>query len=280
MRVDSHQHFWKIDRGDYGWLTPQSGVLYRDYVPADLRCELAAAGIDRTVLVQAAETDAETDFLLEIAAQTDFVAGVVGWLDFESDTFGQRLADLQRHAKFVGVRPMLQEHEDNAYILRPRVLDNLRHLSTTGLAFDFLTFTRHLGHVLEVLDKVPGLKAVIDHISKPLIANGQLEPWRRLIAEVAAHPSVYCKISGMVTEAEPDRWTEGDIRPFSDTVVASFGPRRIMFGSDWPVCLGQASYAQVVALADRLTDGLTTEAEKADFFGGNATHFYDLKLID
>lgn len=249
MLVDAHHHFWKPARGDYGWLGSAPEILRRDYLPSDMVPLLKRFGVAKTILVQAADTEAETEFLLDIARDNDFVAGVVGWLDLDSDDFPARLARMMARPKFVGVRPMLQDLADDAWILRPRVLRSLAHIADSGIAFDFLTFPRHLPHVATVMLQVPGLRAVIDHISKPPIAAGQLDPWREQIARIAAFSNVHCKLSGMVTEADPATWTVADLEPFVHHVADCFGPDRLMLGSDWPVCRIAGEYGDVLAAA-------------------------------
>ncbi|KQZ12641.1 amidohydrolase [Mesorhizobium sp. Root554] len=249
MIIDAHHHLWRPERGDYGWMTGAPDVLLRDYLPADLEPLLKRFGIAKTIVVQAAPTRAETDFLLQLAAETDFIAGVVGWLDMESEDFAAQLASYSRKPKFVGLRPMLQDLDDDAWILRPAVLRSLEQIAESGIAFDFLTFPRHLDHVATALEKVPGLRAVIDHISKPPIAAEQLDPWRDGIARVAAFEGVHCKISGMITEADPAHWRVSDIEPFVQHVANCFGPDRLMFGSDWPVCRLAGEYGDVLAAA-------------------------------
>jgi L-fuconolactonase len=271
---DSHHHFWSVSRGDYGWMGEHVAPLLRDFLPADLAPLLRRTGITRTILVQAAETEAETDFLLDLAGKTDFVAGVVGWLDMERDDFPARLDHYRRQPKWVGLRPMLQEHADDAFILRPRVLDNLARVAEAGIPFDILTFTRHLPHVREALARTPGLRAVVDHVSKPAIAAGHLDPWRERIAAVAAFPAVSCKLSGLVTEAGPGTWTLDDLRPYVDHVVACFGPDRLMFGSDWPVCTLNASYAEVANAMRALLMPHFGPEEMEKVFSTNAARFY------
>lgn len=277
MIIDAHQHFWQVARGDYHWMSPDVGVLYRDYMPEDLRPVLHRAGVGRTVLVQAAETEAETAFLLDLAERTDFVAGVVGWLDFDDAGLPGKLEQLLRRPKFVGLRPMLQDTADDAYILRPRVLDNLRHVASLGLPFDILSFPRHLPHVLKALDRVPDLRAVVDHISKPPIAAGGLDGWAEDMARLAARPNLWCKLSGMVTEADHKAWGPEDLRPFVQHVFDLFGPDRVMFGSDWPVCLRAASYAEVLNALRTLLDPQLDAAAMAKVYGDNAGAFYRLK---
>src|SRR5579875_702584 len=212
MRIDSHQHYWKPARGDYHWMTPPGTVLNRDYLPADLRPALERHKIRKTVLVQAAQTVAETEFLLELAASDDSIAGVVGWLDMEARDFPVQFERFRQNPRFIGLRPMLQDLEDDRWILRPAVVEALRHVAGADFPFEFLTYTRHLPYVLEVLDAVPGLRAVIDHVSKPEIRAGKLDPWRELIAAAARHPNLFCKLSGMVTEADHRRWRAADLR--------------------------------------------------------------------
>jgi L-fuconolactonase len=226
--------------------------------------------------VQAAQTEAETDFLLDLAAESDFVSGVVGWLDFEDERFGSKLEQLLRRPKFVGLRPMLQDHADDAYILRPRVMENLRRVEALDLPFDILTYPRHLPHVLAALEQLPRLRAVVDHISKPPIAIGRVGGWAEDMAAIASHQNVCCKLSGMVTEAHQADWKPADLAPFVGHVVAVFGEDRVMFGSDWPVCLLAASYAEVVN-ALRTILGPSLNADGLDkLFGRNAAAFYKL----
>ena len=276
MRIDSHQHFWKASRGDYHWMSPSVPVLCRDYTPDDLRPALVEARIDKTVLVQAAQTTAETDFLLELAASCDFVAGVVGWLDMESPDFPRRFEQYRANSKFVGLRPMLQDIADDAWILRPVVLESLKRVAEAEFPFEFLTYTRHLPHVLKALQFVPGLRAVIDHISKPDIKAQKMEPWKTLLGDVARHQNVYCKLSGMVTEADQQNWTVEDLRPYVQHVTDCFGSDRVMFGSDWPVCRLAAEYQQVVAaLMEALGPDMNNESE-TKLFGTNAARFYGI----
>ena len=276
MNIDAHQHFWRVDRGDYGWMSPSVPTLYRDYLPPDLAPLLQAAEIDRTILVQAAQTEAETEFLLDLADNTPFVAGVVGWLEMDDESFPERLERFRRNPKFVSVRPMLQDLADDAYLLRPKVVANLNYLASIDFPFEFLTFPRHLAHVESVLRQVPGLRAVIDHLSKPPIGSGELEPWRGLIGRVAAFPNLSCKVSGMVTEADHANWTIDDLKPYVDHVVDSFGADRVMFGSDWPVALQAATYGEVVETARTLLGARLDAAGMAAAFGGNAARFYGL----
>ena len=274
MRIDSHQHFWKASRGDYHWMSPAVQVLCHDYLPEDLRPLLAKAGIDKTVLVQAAQTTGETDFLLNLAESSNFIAGVVGWLDLDSPAFPRQFERYRVNPRFIGLRPMLQDIADDRWIVRPRVIDALRLVANSDFPFEFLTYTRHLPHVLEALELAPGLRAVVDHVSKPEIKARTMEPWKMLVTQVARHENVFCKLSGMVTEADHENWTVDDLRPYVNHVVGEFGWDRVMFGSDWPVCRLAAEYEDVLAaLRTILSDRLNEDVERK-VFGANAARFY------
>jgi L-fuconolactonase len=274
VRVDAHHHFWQWSKG---WFSRPEAVLSLDYLPETLAPILKAQGIDKTIVVQTSPTVAETDFLLELAKTSGFIGGVVGWLDLESPNFPQELERYRRNRYFVAVRPMLQSLPEDDWILRPRVMESLSLIAQTGLAFDFLTFTRHLPYVLQVLERIPQLPAVMDHLSKPEIMAGRMQPWQDLMSEVALHQNVYCKLSGMVTEADPLSWNRAQLRPYADHVMEHFGPGRVMFGSDWPVCLLAASYEEVMTTTRALVlDNLGSSAEQA-VFGGNAARFYRLE---
>ena len=279
MIIDAHQHFWRISRGDYHWMTPTMPLLARDYLADDLRPHLRKAGVARTVLIQAAATEAETDFLLELASRTDFVAGVTGWLDLGDRGFPQRLAHYRRHPKFVAVRPMLQDLKDDAWILGPVVLGNLHHLAELKFPFEFLTFPRHLPHVLRALEETPALHAVVDHLSKPPIASGALEPWATLMKRVADFPGVHCKLSGMVTEADHAGWSPDSLAPYVDHVVDVFGADRLLFGSDWPVCRLAAEYGEVVNGLRTVLSARMGPRELEKVFRRNAEGFYGLEKV-
>ncbi|MGH7953097.1 MAG: amidohydrolase family protein [Limisphaerales bacterium] len=276
MIIDSHQHFWKAARGDYHWMNSTVPALCRDYLPEDIRPWLVKNRIDKTILVQAAQTKAETDFLLDLATKNDFIAGVIGWLDMDGPNFANELELYSRKPKFLGVRPMLQDLPDDDWILRPRVMDSLKLLAERDIPFEFLTYTRHLPHVLKVLEAVPHLRAVVDHISKPEIKNRKFDPWRNLMAEVAKHPNVHCKLSGMITEADYKTWTAEDLRPYVEHILECFGFERVMFGSDWPVCLLAGSYDQVIGALQTILKPHLNKRREVDIFGGNAARFYML----
>jgi L-fucono-1,5-lactonase len=272
MLIDAHQHFWRVDRGDYGWLTPALTELYRDFGPEDLEPLLARHGIARTILVQAAPTVAETEFLLEVAAGTPFVAGVVGWADFAAPDAPEAIAQLAENPLLVGLRPMVQDIADDDWLVRPELGAAFRALVEHGLVFDALTLPRHLPRLLVTLDHHPDLPVVVDHGSKPLIHERRLDPWRADIAAVAARPGAVCKLSGLVTEAGPD-WTLEDLRPTADHLLATFGPERLLWGSDWPVVTLAGGYDRWREAALQLTAHLGGP-ERVAVLGGNAARVY------
>ena len=276
MRIDSHQHFWQVSRGDYFWMSPSAPILCRDYLPQDLKPLLDRHRIDKTILVQAAPTVAETNFLLDIAAEHDFVAGVTGWLDMDSENFVEQFTGYIRLPKFAGLRPMLQDIPEDDWILKPRVMQSLRQVAEMDFPFELLTYTRQLPFVLKALDELPRLRAVVNHISKPEIKERKMEPWKSLLHEVAQHPNVYCKLSGMITEANLQKWKPDDLRPYVESVLEDFGPDRVMFGSDWPVCLLAGSYDQVIDALTVILAPRLDEASTAAVFGNNAARFYKL----
>jgi L-fuconolactonase len=271
--IDSHQHFWHWSKG---WFSRPEPVFSRNYLPADLAPLLLAQGIDKTIVVQTAAMTAETDFLLELANTADFIGGVVGWLDLESPEFPRTLEHYCRNRYFVGVRPMLESLPEDEWLLRTRVLEALSLIAQAGVAFEFLTFTRHLPFVLKVLDKVENLRAVLDHLSKPEIKSGKLQPWSDLMREIALHTNVYCKLSGMVTEADHHHWTIDQLLPYAEHVMKEFRAERVMFGSDWPVCLLAATYEQAYSVARSLVVRSLGEGAIQAVFGDNAARFYQL----
>ena len=275
MLIDAHQHFWRPSRGDYGWLTPQAHpAICRKFLPADLAPLLVDAGIERTILVQAAPTSAETDYLLGLAAETPFVAGVVGWADFEATDAAARIEATASDARLVGLRPMLQDLDDDAWILRPAVAPALDAMQAAGLRFDALVTPRHLPHLARMLAARPDLKVVIDHGAKPDIAGGALESWSRQMRAIAADTAAYCKLSGLVTEAG-GRWTEEELKPYADGLLEAFGPARLMWGSDWPVVNEAGGYAAWHSAAWALAERCSRD-ERDLIFGGAAQAFYGI----
>jgi L-fuconolactonase len=273
-RIDGHVHLWNVSRGDYDWMTPDLTALYRDFGPGDLAPLLDAAGMDQAVLVQAAETVAECEFLLDIAAGSDRIAGVVGWLDMASPQFASQLESYSRNPHFKGVRPMIQDYADDGWMLAERQRPAFARLEETGTCFDCLVYPKHLDNLMVLLDRHPALRAIIDHGAKPDIAGGGFGDWAEKMSVIAARTSALCKFSGLITEAGED-WTVERLHPYTDHLLATFGPDRLVFGSDWPVLTLGADYPRWMEAANRLLADLD-EAEQAKIFGGNAARFYRL----
>ncbi|MBO0344145.1 amidohydrolase family protein [Roseibium sp. CAU 1637] len=274
LRIDAHQHFWQVARGDYGWLTPALGHLYADYVPEDLAPMLKKHGITGTVLVQAAPTEAETTFMLSLADKLDFIKGVVGWTDLEAEDASARIARMARHPKLVGLRPMIQDIADDRWMLSPKLDPAFQAMIEHDLTFDALTLPRHLQHLLSVLRSHATLTTVIDHGSKPEIANGNFNGWAKDMKALAEETSAFCKLSGLVTEAARN-WKRDDLTPYVDHLLACFGPSRLIWGSDWPVCTLAASYDQWIETTDWLLRDLS-QADKDKILGANALRAYRL----
>lgn len=273
-RIDAHQHFWTLARGDYGWLNPELGPLYADFGPDDLRPLVRAAGVERTVLVQAAPTAAETQFLLELAAREPFVAGVVGWVDFEAGDAPAQIEALAGRDGAVGVRPMIQDIKDPGWMLSPAVARAFRAVAETGLAFDALIQPRHLGHLLTLLERHPRLRTIIDHGAKPDIAGGEFSEWAAAIGAVARETDALCKMSGLLTECGADASLDA-LRPYLDHLFLVFGPDRIVWGSDWPVVLLRAEYDEWHSISRTYLGAISAEDRQA-VLGGNAARFYRL----
>lgn len=272
MKIDAHQHFWSISRDDYGWLTPELPALWRDFSPDDLRPHLNAAGISRTIVVQAAPSEAETQYLLDIAERTPWVAGVVGWTDFAAPDAPARIAALARNRLLVGLRPMVQDIADDGWLARPDLAPAFEAMIAHDLVFDALVLPRHLKPLLGVVERHPALTVVIDHAAKPHFAAQSFDPWREDIARIAVHGQVSVKLSGLVTEAGAD-WTLPDLKPVVDHLTGFYGAGRMIWGSDWPVVTLRAPYADWVAASDALLSGLSA-VERAAIFGGNAARTY------
>ena len=275
MRIDAHQHFWELARGDYGWLTPALAPLMRDFTPGDLEPLLAEAGVEATVLVQAAPTEAETDFLLGLASRTPFVAGVVGWVDFDAPEAPHKIGLLAARAKLVGLRPMIQDLDDDQWMLKRSLTPAFGAMIAHGLAFDALVKPRHLRTLLEFAARHPDLRIVIDHGAKPDIAAGVLEPWASGIRLLARETAVRCKLSGLLTEATPGA-SASDLRPYVDTLLDAFGPQRLMWGSDWPVLNLNGDYASWRAQSLVAIGGRRAEDQEL-ILGGVASEFYRLE---
>lgn len=277
MQIDAHQHFWHPGRGDYGWMPKDDPILSRPYGPAELWPHLQAAGVEATVLVQAAPSIAETEYMLGIADATPWVRGVVGWIDFENPGDLAELQRLSGHPKFKGVRPMIQDLPDDAWMLREDVQWAFRAICDLGLRFDALGFPRHLGHFLTILKRYPTMQVVVDHCMKPQIREksaAHFRFWADGMARIADETAAVVKFSALITEADAD-WTVDDLRPYTDHVFDVFGAERVMWGSDWPVCRLRGEYADWRHAALTLTQGLS-EVDRALIYGGTAAGFYAL----
>jgi L-fuconolactonase len=276
MIIDSHQHFWQVGRFDYPWMSPELGVLYRDYLPETLEQILKERGVAKTILVQASNSLAETDWLLSLAEQYPFIAGVVGWVDLTDPGMAKHLEVFKSNSKFKGVRHLVESEPKQDWLAQPEVIRGLQTLEQNDVAYDLLVHTRHLKHVKTVAEACPRLRLVVDHMAKPPIASGELAEWADALRTVAVFPNVSCKLSGLVTEANHTSWRKEDLRPYVEQALEFFGPERMLFGSDWPVCLLAASYAQVLDALQSLLRDLSDE-ERAMIFSGNTMKFYRLQ---
>ena len=273
-RVDAHQHFWHPARGDYGWLDSALPIC-RPYGPADLLPHLRNCRFDGTVLVQAAATLHETEYLLGIADATPFVLGVVGWVDFEKPYSRRHMERLVQHPKLRGLRPMIQDLPDDRWMLRPGIRWAFDAIEELGLVFDALVLPRHLEHLLRLLHRHPALVTVIDHGGKPNIRDGAFDDWAAMMKRIAVETNACCKLSGLTTEASA-HWTRETLRPYVDHLINVFGPGRLIFGSDWPVAMLATDYERWVATVEHLTSQLS-EDERVSIFGGTAVRVYGLK---
>lgn len=275
-RIDAHQHFWRIDRGDYHWMDDSVAPIRRDILPEDLAPLLTRHGIKGTVVVQAAATEAETRFLLSLAKDAPFVRGVVGWVDLAAVDVGARLDDLAADPILKGVRPMLQDIDETDWVARPAVMRGLRAVAERGLRLDALAQPRHLTVLAQVAQQIPDLPIVIDHCAKPVIA-GEVDSgdaWWAAMALLATLPQVMCKLSGLANEAGPG-WSADRLRPVAEHALHVFGPDRVMWGSDWPVLELAGDYDGWIAATDTLLSDLS-EADRAEVLGATAIRFYGL----
>ena len=275
MRIDAHQHFWRLSRGDYGWLNAAGfPKITRDFLPDDLAPSLKRAAIDKTILVQAAPTEEETVFLLQLAQATPFVAGVVGWVDFERHDAAERIASLAANSALVGLRPMIQDIAETEWMLRPELAPALEAMQRHALRFDALVKPPHLPALAEFLDRYPDLPVVIDHGAKPDIASLELEHWAMLMRHIAKNSNARCKLSGLAFEAGPG-WNAQGLKLYVDVLLECFGPSRLMWGSDWPVLNEVGDYESWLAACETLTEHLAP-SEREELFGGTAASFYGI----
>ncbi len=274
MKIDAHQHFWALGRGDYGWLTSELAPLYRDFLPDDLTPILRANGVEGTILVQAAPTVAETEFMLGLADDHPFILGVVGWVDFDAANAAAQITRLAAHPKLVGLRPMIQDIPDVDWMLSKKHAPIIEMMVASELVFDALVLPKHLPNLLALMGSQPALSVVIDHAAKPEIATGQFDEWATGMAALAKSTSGTVKLSGLVTEAGA-QWSVNQLRPFIDHLLDHFGPYRIIWGSDWPVCTLASTYDAWCTATDQLLAGLDV-SERDAILGGNAALLYKI----
>ena len=275
MIIDSHQHFWQVGRFEYPWLTRALGVLYRDYLPAELEPILKHNKVAKTVLVQASNSLQETDWLLDLADENEFIAGVVGWVDLKSPLVGEQLDRFLRHNKFKGVRHLVESEPMDDWLVQRDVLTGLKVLEARNVPYDLLVHPRHLKFVPEIVEACPNLRMVIDHLAKPPVASGAVAGWKAEFRALAKFPNLSCKLSGLVTEADHATWTVEDLRPFVSVALEAFGADRLIFGSDYPVCLLAASYEHVIESFQTLLSELSSESRE-HVLATNASDFYKL----
>ena len=274
MRIDSHQHFWRYVPEEYEWIDESMSTLRRDFLPRNLQWLMRANRIDACIAVQARQSDEETRWLLELAEANDFIAGVVGWVDLRSVNLDQILSDLSNNRWLKGFRHVLQAEADD-FMLEPKFIAGVSSLAEYDFSYDILVVERQLESVRSLVDRLPEIRLVIDHIAKPDILNDSWDGWADSMAALAKHPNVYCKISGMVTEANWNNWTSEIFEPYISLVLQEFGPERLMFGSDWPVCTVAASYPDVIEIV-RLALSREYAGAEEYVFGATAKQFYKL----
>ena len=246
MRIDAHQHFWTYKPREYPWIDDSMQALRRDFLPDDLRPELERAGFARSIVVQACHSLEETRWLLRLAKGSPFVAGVIGWVDLCSEDLGDQLREFSNHSKFLGVRHVAQSEPDDRFLVKPEFMRGIRALEEFNLTYDILIYPRHLKVARELVERFPRQRFVLDHMAKPPIKSGALEPWATDFRCLAKFPNVFSKVSGLVTEADWRMWRPDHLKPYLDVAFESFGPERLMIGSDWPVCTVAAAYSEVM----------------------------------
>lgn len=277
MRLDSHQHFWSYSEREYDWIDERMSRIRRDFDPFDLEPILRRNGFGGSVAVQVRQSLEETEYLLGLADEHDFIRGVVGWVDLLSPGVRRDLERLSEHPRFRGVRHVVQDEPDDRFLLRGDFLRGVELLRDLDLTYDILVYHRHLPVVVDFAARFPEHRLILDHIGKPAIAKAELEPWASSIRKLGKMENLFCKVSGMVTEADWSSWKKSDFTLYLEIVLESFGPGRLLFGSDWPVATLAASYEKVVEIAEDFLDPLSS-AEKDAVFGGNAADFYGLEV--
>jgi L-fuconolactonase len=276
MRIDAHQHFWQYDPARHGWINDDMSAIRRDFFPGDLATIIKTLQIDGTIAVQADETEAETTFLLDLAAKNDFIKAVVGWTDLHSPELEKALNKFEGIGKLAGFRCVMQGAPDEKYLRNDLFTTNLKKLAEHGYTYDLLVYHNQLPALISMTEKLPDNQMILDHIGKPDIRNNQFQTWKEQIKILAKHPGIYCKLSGMVTEADYSKWTYDDLLPYLETSAEYFGIDRICFGSDWPVCLVAGSYNKVYEVVEKFVHQLP-KSNQAKIFGLNTLQFYKIK---
>ncbi|MEL6192567.1 MAG: amidohydrolase family protein [Bacteroidota bacterium] len=276
MRIDSHNHFWQYDPKTHAWIDESMSKIRRDFMPEEFEAVLSENGFDGTIAVQADQSEQETTSLLALASEYDVIKGVVGWIDLSAENVSERLAHFSQFEKLVGLRHIVQAEPDPEFMLRKEFQRGIGLLKAYNLAYDILVFPYQLAAVAETISLHPSQKFVIDHLAKPYIKKKEIGEWAKFMKSIGKHENVMCKLSGMVTEADWDKWHVEDFKPYLDIVLEAFGIDRVMFGSDWPVCLVSASYQQVKEIVEDYVKEFSEE-ERAKVFGTNAMEFYGIK---
>lgn len=275
LKIDAHQHFWKFDPVRDSWITDEMSAIRRDFLPEDLFPLLRENGIDGCIAVQSDQTEADNEFLLDLAAKNDFIKGVVGWIDLRSEKAAERLEFYQQYDKMKGFRHVLQAEPDEQFMLRPDFKRGISLLQQYDFTYDILIFPSHLPYARQLISAFPEQKFVIDHLAKPYIKSGKMGSWKNDIRAAAQYPNVYCKVSGMVTEADWNLWKQDDFEPYLDVVFNAFGVERVLYGSDWPVCLLAGGYSRMIEIVQKYTACLSVVDQEL-FWGSNAQKFYNL----
>jgi L-fuconolactonase len=279
MKIDSHQHFWRYDAVRDAWINESMAVLKRDFLPEHLAVELAANGIDSSIAVQADQSENETMFLLDLAEKSKRIAGVVGWVDLLSPHVPENLEYFSHFSKLCGFRHIAQAEPDDRFLARETFVKSVAQLQAFGFTYDILVYPTQLPAAIELVARLPEQRFVVDHLAKPEIKSGKTAPWAAQMREIAQNKNVFCKLSGFVTEGDWKHWKADDFKPYLDVVFDAFGAERLMFGSDWPVCLVAATYRQAKQLIEDYVKGYS-QPDKERIFGGNAARFYGLKAAE
>ena len=275
MRIDAHQHFWNYDPIRHGWIDDSMNVIRKNFLPIDLAKELASNGIDGSIAVQVDEKEAENDFLLKLAEENEIIKGIVGWIDLKSPLAEESMRHWKKYKKMKGFRCIMQGKSDELYLKNDQFISQVKKLATYEFTYDLLVYHDQLPSLIRFVEKLPDNKMILDHLGKPDIKNKELKNWKENINTLAQHPGIYCKLSGLVTEANHNNWSYDDLNPYLEIASEAFGTDRICFGTDWPVCLVAGSYSEVVGVIEKFSSQLNN-SEKDKLFGGNTMKFYNL----